>query len=75
MSSESHLEKTFEALIEKYLTSRGWSSGKALNYFRELGLDLEELILFIESTQFEAWERLKKLHGDDVKALKKFSET
>jgi len=74
MASESHLEKTFESLIEKHLLAKGWSSGIAQNYSRALGLDLEELRFFIEATQSDSWQRLINLHGDEGKAVKKFSE-
>ena len=74
MASESHLERTFEELIEKHLLARGWHAGNPVNYSRSHGLDLDELKLFITSSQSKSWMKLQQLHGDESKAWGKFAD-
>ena len=73
-SAPSHYESTLERLIFEHLTMQQWCEGDKANYSRELGLDVSELKLFIESTQSDAWARLSALHGGEDVSWKKFSE-
>ncbi len=74
MSDFSHYESTLEKLITQHLVNNDWHEGNKSNYVLENGLDLEELRLFISSTQLEAWERLAVLHGGDTNSWKNFFE-
>jgi len=69
----AHYESTLEKLITEHLIENDWYQGESSNYNRELGLDIEELKLFILSTQSASWARLIALHGDEEFAWKKFS--
>lgn len=74
MADLAHYESTLEKLITEHLVANGWYEGNKVHYARDLGLDLEELRIFILSTQESSWERLISLHGSDGSAWKKFSE-
>jgi type I restriction enzyme R subunit len=74
MTDIAHYESTLEKLITEHLTENNWHEGAKSNYVREIGLDVEELMLFVLSTQSQAWERLTSLHGGEDAARKKFSE-
>jgi type I restriction enzyme R subunit len=70
----AHYESTLEKLITEHLINYGWHLGDKSNYSREIGLDIEELKLFVSSTQVKEWERLTSLHGGEDNAWKKFSQ-
>ncbi len=74
MTQMAHYESTLEKLIVEHLIDNEWYQGEKSNYTREVGLDLEELNLFISSTQSEEWERLVSLHGGNDAAWQKFSQ-
>ena len=74
MSEFAHYESTLEQLISEHLEASGWFTGTALNYSRELGLDTEELLAFIQSTQPDAWKRLVTMHGTEAAAVTKFGK-
>lgn len=74
MTDIAHYESTLEKIITEHLTDNHWHEGAKSNYKRELGLDVEELMSFVSSTQKQAWERLTSLHGGEDAARKKFSE-
>jgi type I restriction enzyme R subunit len=74
MTDLAHYESTLEKIITEHLITHDWHQGNKSNYSRENGLDLEELNLFVSSTQREEWERLISLHGGEDTAWKKFSE-
>lgn len=74
MTNLAHYESTLEKLITEHLVDHHWNEGKKSDYVRELGLDINELKLFITSTQEASWERLASLHGGEDAARKKFSE-
>ena len=74
MSDLAHYESTLEKIITEHLVNHHWHQGSKSNYAREIGLDLEELKLFVSATQSEDWERLISLHGGSDVAWKKFSE-
>ena len=73
-ASTAHLEKQFEAEIEAHLLANGWVQGDPSAYDRELGLDMGQLVAFIQATQPQAWEKLVKVHGSDTKARQKFGK-
>jgi type I restriction enzyme R subunit len=74
MASVAHFESTLEKLIIEHLIDHQWNQGDKSNYTRELGLDVEELKVFVLSTQNNEWARLTSLHGGADAAWKKFSE-
>ena len=74
MNSSAHYESTLEKLITEHLIENEWFEGGNSNYSRNLGLDVEELKLFISVTQPQELERLSSLHGGVDAAWKKFSE-
>jgi type I restriction enzyme R subunit len=74
MAELAHYESTLEKLITEHLIENDWFQGVNSNYKRELGLDLDELMLFVSATQSKEWERLISLHGGSEVSLKKFSE-
>lgn len=61
-----HTEKGFEAAIEAYLLADGYSKGNADNFDPELALDPVMLMAFIQDTQPDVWEKLSRIHGQDV---------
>lgn len=67
-------EDTFEASIVEHLVAHGWIAGDPLEYSRELGLNPDELIRFIEATQPDAWRALVGLHGGESNAVGKFTK-
>jgi type I restriction enzyme R subunit len=74
MKDLAHYESTLEKIITEHLFENDWKIGLRTNYSREIGIDVEELRLFILSTQEEAWVRLVSLHGGEEQSWKKFSE-
>ena len=74
MSDLAHYESTLEKLISSHLVEHGWLEGGINSYNRLLGLDLDELFLFITKTQSDSWLRLSSLHGGEDNAKSKFSE-
>lgn len=73
-AAPAHLEKQFEAEIEAHLLANGWVQGDPASYDRELGLDMDQLVAFVQDTQPQAWEKLVKVHGSDAKARVKFGK-
>lgn len=74
MSDLAHYESTLEKIITQHLVTHDWNQGDKSNYSRDIGLDLEELKIFVLATQNVEWERLASLHGGEDLAWKKFSE-
>jgi type I restriction enzyme R subunit len=72
MVEPSYYESALEKVICKYLDLVGWVQGDKNNYSRPLGLDVEELRLFIEATQPDAWKKLSSYHGGETQAWSKF---
>jgi len=73
-ANSAHLEKQFEAEIEAHLLATGWVKGNPDSYNRDLGLDPDQLIAFVQSTQPEAWNKLVKAHGGESNACLKFAK-
>jgi type I restriction enzyme R subunit len=74
MVEPSHYESTLEKVICESLDLVGWVQGDKNNYSRPLGLDVEELRLFIEATQPDAWKKLVSYHGGETQAWSKFTK-
>ena len=72
MSNPVHLESAFETRIVDQLASTGWNIGKNNSYDQALGLDPEEVRLFIEATQSASWAKLLEMHGNEEVASNKF---
>jgi len=74
MAEFAHYESTLENLITEHLGTHGWFIGTASNYSRDFGLDTAEMLVFIQSTQPDAWKRLITMHGTEAAAVTKFSK-
>lgn len=73
-------EIRFEQDIEDSLTTLGgWESKKfnELQYDGAIGLDLDQLLTFVKTTQPKQWERYQKIYREqaDDKFLKRFNES
>ncbi len=67
-------EAAFEAAIEEsLLTAGGYSTGEREHFDAGVGLDLFELLAFIETTQPKEWGELVARHGGDEKARATFA--
>ena len=55
MENLAHYESTLEKIITEHLSDHDWHQGDKSNYSREIGLDIEELKMFILSTQNHEW--------------------
>lgn len=74
MAEIAHYESTLEKIITEHLIHHDWHQGNKANYKRDIGLDLEELKLFIISTQSDELKRLASLHSSDDVAWTKFAD-
>jgi len=61
-----HHEQVFEDSIESHLLSHGWLRGDPAGIDPETGIDREHLFAFLEATQGERMEELRKNHGADL---------
>ena len=61
---EAHREAAFEESIEQHLLDNGWLQGDPAGYDRALGLDVGELLAFVQSTQADEWAKYAKLVGE-----------
>ena len=67
MSSKITSESVFEDSIVAHLCDEGgYEVGLLEHWSRELALDTETLLQFVQDTQAEAWGRLKAIHGHMV---------
>ncbi len=69
---KANQEGTFEASIVEYLAGNGWIEGDPKEYSRPLGLNPDELVRFVESSQPDEWSKLIGLHGGQAAAIDKF---
>lgn len=60
---DKHKENQFETEIVEYLSSTSWVEGTSAGYDKELSLYPEDLLLFIKTTQPQAYEKLAKKEG------------
>jgi type I restriction enzyme, R subunit len=69
-------EAAFESSIEAWLLEHGgYLHGDPARFDPRRGLDLDELLRFIEATQADEWDKLRKLHGGTEEvALGKFAD-
>lgn len=74
MTQLAHHESTLEKIIADYLVKNGWLPGVPSSYDRTLGLDFDETLNFLTSTQNSNWSRLCSMHGNDEQAKLKFSD-
>ena len=74
MSQLAHYESTLEKIITDYLVKSGWLQGNASSYDRNLGLDLNETLNFLKSTQSSNWIRLCSMHEGEEQAITKFCD-
>ncbi|NKY88208.1 type I restriction endonuclease subunit R [Nocardia veterana] len=63
--SPVHDEHTFGVEIVAAMVENGWRQGNPHEYRPDLGLDMGELLAFIESTQHDEWEDLLGAYGGD----------
>jgi type I restriction enzyme R subunit len=64
MSDTAHQEKHLESYIVSKLEKQGWKVGKTEHYDTERALYADDLISWLEATQPEKLEKLKKDNGD-----------
>ena len=63
-----HVEERFEDAIEGSLLAAGWHKGSPHDYSPDLGLDVEQLFLFIHATQAKPWQKVLGYYGGDEAA-------
>ncbi len=69
MTKTNTKEKGFEELVESQLaTLHGYRVRTASSYDKDLCMDKELVLEFIQKTQPKAWERLAEQYGADVEA-------
>jgi type I restriction enzyme, R subunit len=62
-----HTEKTFEEAIEAHLLAQGgWTKGNPADFRRDLGLVPQEFFAFVQDTQPQLWEELRKQNGSGL---------
>jgi type I restriction enzyme R subunit len=65
-------ELDFEDLIEAHLLEHGWHQGSPTSFDPILGLDADDMFIFIGATQKVAWEMLVERRGGVEKAQAEF---
>src|SRR3989338_8383757 len=65
----NHREIAFEAAIEDHLLKSGYDKALPENFDREMALDPNIIIPFIQETQEKTWQTLEKLHGTNTKDI------
>lgn len=67
--SNLHQEHHFEAEICQSLAANGWlyAEGDAAHYDRANALYTPDLLMWVESTQPDTWQRLAQTHGPSLK--------
>ena len=68
--TNAHKEAAFEESIEAHLLAHGWLPGDPDGYDRSLGLDLGELVTFLQATQSQEWEKYSALVGESAARTK-----
>jgi len=61
-----HTEATFESAIIESLCTNGWMQGNANNYSKDLALDKNAVLAFIQSSQPNEWAKLKTYYKEDT---------
>ncbi len=67
-------EAAFEETIEQHLLDNHWLKGDPSGYDRTFGLDVGELIAFLEATQPDAWVKYANLQGGAASARNKIAK-
>lgn len=62
--TDANREAAFEESIEQHLLDNGWLKGAPGGYERMLGLDVDELLTFLQGTQADEWAKYAKLVGE-----------
>ncbi len=58
-----HTERAFEDAIEHGLLQGGWTKGDPRTFDRERALQPDDFFAFVEATQPQIWNELRKQHG------------
>ena len=69
MSDTAHQEKHFEQYIISKLEEQGWLVGNTHGYDTERALYPDDLISWIETTQPDKWEKLRKDNGERAQEI------
>ncbi len=69
MSDTAHHEKNFENYIISRLEAQGWLVGDTSRYDAERALYPDDLISWIETTQPDKWEKLRKDNGERAQEI------
>ena len=69
MSDTAHQEKHFEQYIISKLEEQGWLVGNTQGYDTERALYPDDLISWIETTQPDKWEKLRKDNGERTQEI------
>ena len=64
--SRGDSELAFEESVEGALLAGGWVKGRPDTYDPELGLDLGQLMPFVQAVQPEVWHRLVQFAGNNL---------
>ena len=59
-------EKGFEIALESHLLGHGYEKGSPGDFDKKLALDPKTLLRFVQTTQPQAWDKLKALYGAEV---------
>ncbi|WP_293675493.1 type I restriction endonuclease, partial [Thiolapillus sp.] len=66
--TEAHHEIHLESHIVDQLKQQGWLEGDHQHYDRARALYPEDVIGWIQDTQPDAWEKLRRVHGVDAES-------
>lgn len=67
MGNHNYTEKAFETYIEESLMFKGgWQQGTNKEWDKKHALFPERIISFLKDTQAELYEKMQKLHGDEL---------
>lgn len=61
-----HSEGTFESTIADHLCKNGWYPGNAADFSKDLALDKNAILSFVQSSQPKEWEKLKQYYREDT---------
>lgn len=61
-----HSEATFESNIVDHLCKNGWHLGSAADFSKDLALDKQAILTFVQSSQSKEWDKLKQYYREDT---------
>jgi type I restriction enzyme, R subunit len=61
-----HSEATFESNIVDHLCKSGWHLGSAADFSKDLALDKQAILAFVQSSQPKEWDKLKQYYREDT---------